>query len=97
MRKLCASLILVIAALGFVTAGSADNRADDDDRWRAEKARYDLQDREKLLLSKEDDLNYRIQGLKQKIKALNTELSGAQADMDAVRHELIVLKIKLLP
>jgi hypothetical protein len=96
MKKFRTRLLLAIVIFGIANSGHADSSRDDE-QWRADKARYDLLDREKFLLSKEEKLSYRIGQLKQNIKALNSELTGSQSELDAVRHELIVLRVKLLP
>ncbi len=68
----------------------------DDEEWRAQRAQYDLLDREKLLQQKDDELGHRIYDLKLNIKTLLDAVETYQAEQDRVRHELIIVRVKLL-
>jgi hypothetical protein len=84
-----------LMAMTLLYSSAADNGNSDDD-WRAQRAKYDLLDREKLLLQRDDDLGRHIYDIKQNIKALSDALDASQSERDRVRHELIIVRVKLL-
>ena len=88
--------IFVITMIVF-SCRSADSDSRDDERWQNERATNDLLDRQKTLMEKQDKLAGHAQELKREINHLATELSHTQSDLDDVRHELIILRVKLLP
>jgi peptidoglycan hydrolase CwlO-like protein len=99
MKKLSIAALLAVATLAFsfFNSSSADpGERDDDQHWRVEHSRNELFDRQKALLSMQDELDYRIQELKRKIKFLNKDLVYAQSNMDQVQHELVIIRVKLL-
>jgi hypothetical protein len=87
--------IAALMAFTLVCASIADDN-NSDDRWQAQHAKYDLQDREKLLLKADDDLGRQIYDIKQRINALHDALDASQSERDRVRHELIIVRVKLL-
>jgi hypothetical protein len=100
MKKLTTAVLIsaLTLAFSFFHSSSADpGEREDDQRWRVERTRNELFDRQKALVTKEDELGYRIQELKRKINFLNKDLAEAQSDMDQVRHELVIMRVKLLP
>jgi hypothetical protein len=64
--------------------------------WEAQRAKYDLVDREKLLLKADDELSKTIYDSQQKLNQLSAALQTELAERDRIRHELIVVRIKLL-
>jgi hypothetical protein len=80
----------------LMCASAADSGNFDDEAWRAQRATYDLLDREKMLLKADDELGQRIYDIKQNIKTLSEALNTSQSERDRVRHELIIVRVKLL-
>jgi hypothetical protein len=91
------TMILTVpsTAATFFCASAADNGSSDNE-WRTERAKYDLLDSEKLLLIKDDDLGKHIYSVEQNIKTLQDDLKASQLAHDEVRHELIIVRVKLL-
>ncbi len=87
-------LLVALLILPLLRTGAADNA--DDERWRADRAKYDLLDREKLLTQRNEELGLLIYDLKQKINTLTTTLDASQDEADRVKHELIIVRVKLL-
>jgi hypothetical protein len=94
--KLTMMLIVASSAATFFCASAADNGSSSNDEWHGQRAKYDLLDREKLLLSKDDDLGRHIYSVQQNIKTLLDDLKASQSEQDRVRHELIIVRVKLL-
>jgi hypothetical protein len=90
-------LSFLIIAITVIGATAVDGDTRDDERWQSDRSTNDLLDRQKLLLDKQDKLAVYVQDLKKEINHLSTELSHSQSDLDEVRHELIILRVKLLP
>jgi len=89
---------IVIVCLGLLVICTAAGTANtDDDQWRIERGKGDLLEREHQLLKRNDDLANHIALVKQEIKTLQTQLASDQEESDRVRHELIVIHLKLLP
>ncbi len=89
--------IIALASLiagTIIGASLADTSSDD--QWRAQQTKYDLLDREKSLLKKDDDLSRHIYDIKLSIKTLTDALFASQSELDRVRHELIIIHVKLL-
>lgn len=98
MKMKIAKHIFILASvlLTMLVMCSAANVQNEDERWQAEYLRYDLQDKEKILLKKNDELDRNIIELKQKIKSLHDELDNACRDKESLKHELIIVRLKLL-
>lgn len=65
--------------------------------WDAQQARNQLLDQEKYLLQEHDNLQKDIDELKQQVDARLRRISAAQTRLDKIRHDLITVKMKLLP
>jgi septal ring factor EnvC (AmiA/AmiB activator) len=87
---------LIVAGI-VISATAADSDSRDDERWQSDRATNELLERQKQLLDRQDKLAVQVQDLKKEINHLSTELSHSQSDLDEVRHELIILRVKLLP
>jgi hypothetical protein len=94
--KLTMIIIVASSAATFFSASAADNDSSSNDEWHGQRAKYDLLDREKFLLSKDDDLGRHIYSVQQNIKTLLDDLKASQSEQDRVRHELIIVRVKLL-
>jgi hypothetical protein len=84
-------------AIALVSSSPADSgEREDEQYWYEKRAHNELFDRQKALLAKQDELDYRIQELKRKIKFFSKDLLDAQNDLDQVQHELVIMRVKLL-
>jgi predicted nucleic acid-binding Zn-ribbon protein len=89
----CSALALLVASQ---TPCLADDRIDsaraDDDRQHR-----DLLDQEKRLLQQNDELQRDVLDLKKAINEKVDKLESAQGKLDRVRHQLITVRMKLMP
>jgi hypothetical protein len=91
------SIIALISWMAlFCIYSSAAEAARTEAEWEAQRAKYDLVDREKLLLKADDELSKTIYDSQQKLNQLSAALQTELAERDRIRHELIVVRIKLL-
>jgi uncharacterized protein YjcR len=91
------SVIALISWMAlFCIYSSAAETVRSDAEWDAQRAKYDLVDREKLLLKADDELSKTIFESQQRINQLTAALQAELSERDRVRHALIVVRIKLL-
>jgi len=92
-------LYSVLLAAFFIASSSANDLPKEDSvvQWELNRQHYDLLDEEKRLLKEGDELSYVEMDLKRKILEWQKQLSATEAKLDAVRHRLVTVRMKLLP
>jgi uncharacterized protein YlxW (UPF0749 family) len=90
LLRFCVALVLLVAA--NQTPCIADSQADADKRQH-----QDLLDQEKRLLEENDKLQQDLLVLKREINEKVDKLESAQDKLDRVRHQLITVRMKLMP
>lgn len=65
--------------------------------WEAQNTRAQLIDQEKSLLQENDELRKDVDELKAQVNVRLRKISAAQDRLDKIRHDLITIKMKLLP
>ncbi len=94
-RTIVASLILSAVALAS-TAMFA--QADlDQQRYEEEKQHNRLLDQEKWLLRESDSLQRDIYQLKDEVEVRLRKISAAQNKLDSINHDIITVRMKLMP
>ncbi|HEY9790017.1 MAG TPA: hypothetical protein V6D22_06450 [Candidatus Obscuribacterales bacterium] len=87
-----AIVISTVASLGHAAIADSSN----DDPY-AERQRLDLQDQEKQLLREEDRLKQDVDQLKRAIALRLDKVDIAQRRLERINHDLITLRMKMMP